>query len=179
MKNFSKLGFFKALGIIAIVAIIGIGLAGCNNDQGKPAEYTPPPSGTVKLTGTAVNTFTLTLTGLTWGNDRIADMFRTNSRYILDLDGPVTANGDPAVVTNPGDLNYTVVRTSDTVVTVTISALADYGPNHPWGSGKIKLNSLSLRQFLSPYLSNFDSYKLELTLAADSGSANFNIPKGE
>ena len=55
MKNFSKLGFFKACGIIAIVAIIGIGLAGCktegNEDRSKEITFTVKNDSTTTITG--------------------------------------------------------------------------------------------------------------------------------
>ncbi|GHU01713.1 hypothetical protein AGMMS49960_12460 [Betaproteobacteria bacterium] len=51
MKNFFKLGFFKACGVIALAAIIGIGLAGCDpNGGGGGGGGDPDLAGTITIT---------------------------------------------------------------------------------------------------------------------------------
>ncbi|GHV59016.1 hypothetical protein AGMMS49579_26640 [Spirochaetia bacterium] len=59
MKN-----FFKLFGLIAIVAMIGIGLAGCDPEE-------EPTSGTVTFTlaKASANSFTITVDGADWHTD--------------------------------------------------------------------------------------------------------------
>ncbi|GHV04299.1 hypothetical protein FACS189485_09380 [Spirochaetia bacterium] len=165
MKN-----FFKLFGLIAIVAIIGIGLAGCPTE-----EEDPDITGTIKLTGTGTNSFTLTLEGgPKWIEGSFED-FEVSS--YVELDGPVTDAefaGDPipASIDDATDISYTVVRTSDTVLTVTMSKYWGYD-----GAGKVKLSETGLDVNFSRYIqgSGVNGSNIHITIAADSGSASFYI----
>ncbi|GHV88683.1 hypothetical protein AGMMS50267_10430 [Spirochaetia bacterium] len=105
MKNFFKPGFFKAFGVIAIVAIIGFSLAGC--DDGKTDE---PEVTTVTFTLANVDAtgFTITVEGADW----VTDSYR-NALGMLDFDALVDAN------TNPVFSPYFDCTLSGKVITVT------------------------------------------------------------
>jgi hypothetical protein len=154
------------------------------------------PSGTIKLADSGNNTFTLTLTGgLTW---KASDL--SNPSFFLEFDGDVTAadDGYNAPISTPVLIDYTTTRTSDTVLTVVMSQLwSNYRPY--FGSGKLKLRDLSDSveptspsygaQIVISYTEQaiieqgvyHDIAEAEgkLTVAADSGSVSFNIPKYE
>jgi hypothetical protein len=191
MKNFSKKGFNKALEIIAIAAMISIGLAGCGDDSDDSNDPGPSiPSGTVKLADTGDNTFTLTLTGLTWKEDTTVSFGGDyGSLSPLALDGSVTAENtgiDSKPVEYIGDIEYDTTRISDTVLKVTMSK--KYSTT--WGSGKVKLSAdvnsglalllSSINEYTGLYTDNPNNrgdFQGKFTVAADSGSAVFNIPR--
>jgi hypothetical protein len=184
-----------------------------DNNDNNDNDIIEIPSGTIKLTETGNNTFTLTLTGgLTWRD--ISDFYIANIHNVLEFDGEVTVSEG---TTNTGEIRhdgisntsnffYTATRTSDTVATVVMSQYhSSYYSQYTtyiYGSGKVKLRDLSTRPseyeesigayFVSQnttqgweavpqsYSSTLEAYaKAEgkLTIADDSGSANFDIPK--
>jgi hypothetical protein len=189
------------IGIAVLVTVIGIGLAGCGNGSGD--SFPPPssgeiPSGTIKLEESSTNTFTVTLTGgLTWKEVMPTNTNLTFEDY-LDLDGKVTADGadnktTPAIKV-PGHISFSVTRTNNTVLTVVMSQLNYYGTYH-WGSGKLKLRDMDIKDAGS-FINHFsiganllhsyteqgsaaDYYECDgkLTVADDSVSVNFDIPK--
>jgi hypothetical protein len=171
-------------GMLALLLAFGLVLAGCsldgdddNDGDKKPA----PKSGTIKLTETATNVFTITLTGFVFKAD-IEDIYVPSLTQHLEVDGTVTAeatggNDNHRRIVNAGsEITFSVVRTSDTVLTITMSERKN-GPNWHFGSGKLKFDS---RPFDFPNRNGFIQdcvYEDSLTVAQDSGSVSFDIPE--
>jgi hypothetical protein len=189
-----KSKYFVA-GMAALLLSFGLVLAGCEdpNGSGTGDQKRTQKSGTIKLTDTGNNTFTITLTGFVFKDD-------LNYGYIVDafeLDGEVTAEGVDSV--NPKiyglrDIKHTIVRTSDTVLTVTMSQHHDGSPPHVYyyfGSGKFKYPNDAFAPEgqniarLTEYVKDFyygvqysgDYVGDFMSVTADSGSVSFNIPK--
>jgi hypothetical protein len=209
---FMQKNILKLIGIIASVTVIGFGLAGCDtgaNDSvpeeepGTNDEAPVIPSGTLTLASSADNTFTLTLSGgLTWKSYPAGIV----GNLFFELDGVVTApdpDGYNRAIQNLVDLEYTVTRTSDTVLTVTLSQKRS-GISYYFGSGRLKLKDLSAHgtdsasnsdlgaELITEYSSIGEDIRMyyyikdgnpleaasgKLTTASGSGSVSFNIPK--
>jgi hypothetical protein len=204
-----KHGLFCGFAVIALAAIFTF--AGCG-DEGDPTSpsggiggYTGP-SGTIKMEETTTNEFTLTLTGLTWVDQAALD---TNddgysigdylSTY-LALDGAVTATGADSAneaISSSHNIRYTVTRTSDTVVTVTMSKLGFSGGSY-FGDGSLKLADFSKNTngfdpgggfdrgaaLMYNYTEEGKAYSGasnnmngKLTVASDSASVDFSLAK--
>jgi hypothetical protein len=103
------------------------------------------PSGTVKLAqGDDPNTFTLTLTGLTWDPDLSTDA--SFFGYGITMVGAVIANGaggDNPAIQNFGNIEWATERTSDTKVTITLSQYTDSQQKKYWGAGTIEMIDLT------------------------------------
>jgi hypothetical protein len=177
-------------GMLALLLAFGLVLAGCSldDDDGDGNKEPSPKSGTIKLTETETNVFTVTLTGFEFMADS-ADIIVNALTHHLEVDGEVTAEGtdsyNKAISYAENDITYSVVRTSDTVLTITMSQnnLDRGSGNVEWyfGSGKLKFDS---EPFEFPQLNSFiqdlpEVLDNSLTVAEDSESVSFDIPKHE
>jgi hypothetical protein len=140
-----KHGVFIGFAAIALAAIFT--LTGCedpnnstddgtDNGTNSGNTYTTLSSGSITLAQKASNQFTLTLGGgLKW-----TDNFISLPNYI-QIDGTVTAagaSGDDLAIGGVQDIDYNIVKTSDTILTVTMSQHHDSYYRYFWGAGKLK-----------------------------------------
>jgi hypothetical protein len=150
-----KKSIWKLLGLIALVAVIGLGLAGCPTDSGGGSGGNP----TIKLEDKGNNTFTLTLSGATYDpeyNDGMLGI-QIGSMDNFETTGLV------------GTL--TVKKTSDTVVTVTVTKTGQ--------SGTIKLRvrdgqHAELYGTAGSLINAMVKEDVILNVASDSGTANLS-----
>jgi hypothetical protein len=127
-----KHGLLFGFAVIAIAAVFT--QTGCpteaDDDGGGGGSVS---ASTIKLAQAGANTFTVTLTGVKWlpQEDLTASDLGFDLSLLLECDGDViAANADeaenPAIGGDP-QIKCTVVRNSDTVVTVTMSQFASSG----------------------------------------------------
>jgi hypothetical protein len=120
------------MGTLAVMLAFGLVLAGCDNGTG--SDDNGPSGPTIKLTDTGNNTFTLTLTGAIWDPSYETPNL-TPGRY---NHGCFEWDGEPTGNVTAGRIALSSNRTSDTVMTVTMSVSSTvYNPVN--GSGKLKL----------------------------------------
>jgi hypothetical protein len=161
-----KKNIWKLFVIIALAAVIGLGLTGCPTDSddggggggggGRP---------TIKLEDKGNNTFTLTLSGTTWDSEHNDGML---ANQILHTENYIKTG---TVAFFYAQENMT--RESDTVVTITI-------PKSVAGTGTIKLK---VREGEHAEVYGTAGSVLaatveagELDVASDSGTANYTSP---
>jgi hypothetical protein len=110
----TKRFFLFGLPVLLLAVSASLVLAGCGGDD----EEDDPKGAvaTISLAATGNNTFTLTLDGVTW-NDTITDLRDGDSLAII-----------AALTWSPGSRpNVAVARTSDTVLTVTLTDVPNAG----------------------------------------------------
>jgi hypothetical protein len=122
MKTKRFLGFGLPVMLLAVSVSLAMGLvlAGCGGE-----EEEDDPKGvaaTISLANTGNNTFTLTLAGATWQETVV----KSNTNY---SNVPVIHEALEWIATQTGSNgpNLTVVRTSDTVLTVTLTNVSYAG----------------------------------------------------
>jgi hypothetical protein len=99
---------------------------------------------TIKLAQDGTNKFTLTISDATWSKtyDGFVD-YASGIRRYLELDGDIIGeedDDDNKLISLLGDIPFTAARTSDTVLTFTMSRPKKLVRNY-FGSGKLKLKS--------------------------------------
>lgn len=100
------------LGILVMVLVFGMTVVGCDNGGGKGGKTV-----TFSLNKVNSTTFTITVDGAKW--TRTSDTF-SHAPVIVNITGTGRRNSDNAVV-NVGLSTFVLVKTSDTLITATLS----------------------------------------------------------
>jgi hypothetical protein len=155
-----KKNIWKLFVIIALAAVIGLGLTGCPTDSDDGGDNGGTP--TIKLEDKGNNTFTLTLSGATY-DPQYNDLALTIQIGSLDNFQTTGAVGILAVA-----------RTSDTVVTVTVTGI----PTGKSGTIKLRVREGPHAETYGTAGSLLNAVVKEdveqLNVASDSGTANLS-----
>jgi hypothetical protein len=158
-----KKNTFFVVGMVALLLSFGVVLMGCDNGTNGGGGGGGNP--TVKLEKATEDTFTLTLSGTTW---------KTGVVFDLTLFSNIVAQENWITTGTLVQLD-SAERTSDTVVTVTVSTT---GPEAGSGTISLRARDGQTAQLYGTAGALFNALvvgDIELDVASDSGTATYTI----